>query len=49
MMQAELAAIFAKLSEADQSALLRSARGMLQQHQQASPLNPFPKVLHPAN
>ena len=47
MMQAELMAIFSKLPEADQTALLRSARGMLRQHQQGSNINPFPRMPYP--
>jgi transcriptional regulator with XRE-family HTH domain len=50
MLQAELVAIFAKLPPEDQQALIRSARGMYQAaSRQGSALNPFPRVLHPAN
>jgi len=43
-------AIFSKLPAEDQQALIRSARGMYQAaSRQGSALNPFPRVLHPAN
>lgn len=48
MMQAEISAIFAKLSQEDRSALLRSARGMLVASGPApSQLNPFPSLEKP--
>lgn len=43
MMLAEVKAIFAKLSEADQESLLRQARGMLATSK-PSELNPFPNA-----
>jgi transcriptional regulator with XRE-family HTH domain len=50
MMQAEIAAIFLKLSPDDQSALLRTARGMLNTTlSKGTTFNPFPLAKIPAH